>query len=110
MAAAARVVQGWDDGREQTEALAAAGLKSEIPLGDAPLLLPVDCLYVTHFFMQMTTQTQRAGMEGVFTGLRYEASAAVREAMGVPVEHWPEVFADLRVMELHALELASREK
>lgn len=101
------MVLGWDDGRDQTEALAAAGLKPEEPLGEPPLLLPADCMVAVDVFALLTTQAQYAGMGGVFTGLRYEALSVVREAVGIDSSDWPGVFSDLRVMELHAVKLGS---
>lgn len=52
----------------------------------------------------MSTQWQAAAMGGPPQGLRYEALAVIWPALGIRRKHRRRVFADLRVMEIAALE------
>lgn len=51
----------------------------------------------------MSTQWQTAAMGGI-VGLRYEALPAVWQGLGIAPEQIPEIFDDLRTMEIAALE------
>ena len=101
--AARRLVGGHDDGNEVTAALAAMGLTPDTRLGDADIDLYADTAASVEVFTSLTTQWN-IGMSGA-TGLRYEAVPLVLRMVGVPRGDWPQVFADLRIMEQAALEV-----
>lgn len=62
-------------------------------------------------FQRMRTQWARSGMDGVLTGLRYEALPVVLRRCKVPDgEEFDRVFDDLQIMEDEALQARAEDK
>lgn len=53
----------------------------------------------------MAAQTQWAVGPGGVVGLRYEALPMLLECQGVPRAQWPQLMADLQVLERRAIEI-----
>lgn len=70
-----------------------------------PVGLWPEHLRVVHVFTMTRTQWRYAGTGGVAVGLIYSELPFVLEMEGVDRKDWPDLFADLRVMERAALEV-----
>lgn len=101
-------MQGWDDGSEQTSALAAFGLSPEVPLGDEELAVWEENAEAVELFQRVITQWNYSAM-GIPLGLRYEA-VSLPLRIHVPRARWAGVMDDLQVMELAALAVLRSEK
>jgi hypothetical protein len=101
--AAERLVLGWNDGSEQSRALAALGVPVDTPLGEGELAVWPENSDAVEIFSRMTTQWNYAGMAGVVVGLRQELLPFRLRMQKVPRERWPAVMDDVLEMERAAL-------
>jgi hypothetical protein len=91
---------------EQEAALAAFGLKFEIPARHDNTGCWPDNWQVLQVFEAMRTQWNV--VQGLVTGLRYEAIPVVMQMMGIRSKARGEIFNDLRVMENEALQVLNK--
>jgi len=73
-----------------------------------PIEVWPDCMQAVQVFIDMDTQWYRAGMSGVRTGMNYGALPQVFGIHGIPKKQWPQLFDDLRVMEVAVLDFLSK--
>ncbi len=83
--------------------MAAFGLKPEAPLAPDTTDLWPEHWPAVRLFASAFTQWQVSHSGPV--GLRYEALPVLRDAQGIAPADWPQVLADLQVMEQQALEI-----
>lgn len=89
---------------DQAKELEAAGFSLDDVVAEDVEIWP-DNVRAYELFNALATQW-RAGMGGP-TGLDYSAVEVTMRLCGLPPAEWPELFADLRVMERAALEAMS---
>jgi hypothetical protein len=63
---------------------------------------------IVQAFLALSTQWNRAGMDGARCGLKYEAFPTVYEGLGIKKKKRPEVFRGLQTMEHAALQEMNR--
>lgn len=73
-------------------------------MSGSPVELWPDHVQVVHIFSITRTQWRYAGMAGSPVGLIYSELPFVLEMDGIDRKDWPQLFADLQVMERAALE------
>lgn len=100
-------MQGWNDGTNQTDALAAFGVEVQEPLADQSHEVWPENWAPVQVFRRMCTQWAVGGMGG-YVGLRYESLAIILRVSLVPRADWPEVVDCVQIMERHALQLLNK--
>lgn len=107
MEAAALLFHGVEDTREQEKALAALGFRPEEPIKRPGLEVWEENWPAVRVFMSASTQWVR-DFNGGLAGLRYESLPLMLEVEGVARDNWPQVVADVQVMERHCMTLAQK--
>lgn len=75
-----------------------------------PIEVWPDCMQTVEVFIDMDTQWRRAGMSGERAGMDYTVLPVVFGIRGIPKKQWPDLFDDLRVMEVAVLDFLSKKK
>lgn len=102
-----QLLQGGRDVRKEQEALAAFGLQVDEPEQDESLRVWPDNWKPLQVFCRLMTQW-RMGLNGMRTGLCYDALPLMLEVCDVPRTDWPDVVDCVQIMERRALVLLNK--